>query len=143
MTSFSGLKCLFFGIVVTIVNDIHLCSSSWLLIILASVRLIGMHVALVYRMIFDNDQKNIHQDLSIPLWNSLKNAFLVMNGLQQAFVLYHWTSPWQLWSSMAMIGRLIIPFIGYLLIRRIQAEDLTYLQEVCLGTNRSPAAPRK
>ena len=139
MTTFSGLKFLFVGIVVTIMMDIYLCSSSWLLIILASIRLIGMSMALVYRMIFDYDQKNIHQDLSMTFWNSLKNTFLIMAGFQQAFVLYYCTSLWQFWSSVTMI----IPLIGYFWIRRIQAADLTYLQEVCLGTKYSPAGSRK
>ena len=135
MTYFSGLKFLFFGIVLTIADDIYLSSSSWFLIILASIRLIGMSIALVYRMIFDYDQKNTHQDLSMTFWNSLKSTFLVMAGLQQAFVLYQWAWPLHLWSSIGLVARLIMPFIAYLWIRRIQAEDLSYLQEVCLGTN--------
>jgi hypothetical protein len=138
-----GLKFLSFGIIFTIVADIYVCSSSWILIVLAASRLIGMPIAVVYRMVFDYSDKNIDHEASAHFWNSLTNGFLVVTGVQQACVFYHWTASIPIGSVSYLVGQLCIPLVAYQWIRTIKSTDLRYVQEIGLDINDSKATSRE
>lgn len=130
-----GFKFLFFGILVTIVNDISVSTSSWFLISLACMRLIAMTIALGYQMIFNYYEKHTKQETFGTFWKSLKQVFLILAAVQHSFVWYHLQVPGTFWSGFSILAQLFVPIMVYLWICRIQNEDLSYLQEVCLGTD--------
>lgn len=137
MKFISGFKFLLFGLLLTLITDITVSTSSWFLISLACMRLIGMTSALGYQMIFNYYEKDSNEETLTTFWKSSKQAFLILVAVQQSFVLYHLQVPNNVWAGVTLLVQLSIPIIAYLWIGRIQNEDLSYLQEVCLGTDDS------
>jgi len=120
------------GIIFTISIDLYLSSSSYVLILLAFSRIIGIFIALFYRIIYDNYDKNINYDTKKLFWNPFKNIFTVIAGIEQAFVLYYIKFSLNIWSILYIIEQVSMPLFVYLWIRRIEKENFYFLQHIWL-----------
>jgi hypothetical protein len=120
------------GIIFTILIDLYLSSSSYVLIFLAFSRIIGIVIALFYRSIYDNYDKNINYDTKKLFWNPFKNIFAVIAAIEQAFILYYIKFSLNIWSILYIIEQVSMPLFVYLWIRRIEKENFYFLQHIWL-----------
>jgi uncharacterized membrane protein len=118
------------GIVFTILTDLYLSSTSYRLVFLSVIRIIGIFIALLYRIIYDNYDKNVICDTAKTFWNPFKNTFVVIAAMQQAFVIYHLKFSSDHWSILYIVQQVSMPLFAYLWIRRIQNENLSFFQYV-------------
>lgn len=103
--------------------DFYFSSTDWILTLFAFSRFLAVLFAFVVRII---DEK------SSQFWDFFKNLFVIIAAIQQAFVLYRWTSFADLWAILFVIHQVSMPLFSYLWIRRIQREDLSLLQKIWL-----------
>jgi len=118
------------GIVFTILSDLYLSSSNFVLIFLVFIRIIGIFIALFYRIIYDNYDKNINYDTKKRFWNPFKNIFVTIAAIEQAFVLYYIKFSLNISSILYIIQQVSMPLFVYLWIRRIEKEDFSFLQNI-------------
>ena len=123
---------LLFGIVFTVLIDFYVSSSDYLLVFLAFIRMIGIVIALSYRIIYDNYGKNINYDTTKIFWNPFKNIFVTIAAIEQALIMYYVTFSLNFWSILYIIEQVSMPLIFYLWIRRIQNQDFYSLQNIWL-----------
>jgi hypothetical protein len=118
------------GIVFTILSDLYLSSSNFVLIFLVFIRIIGIFIALFYRIIYDNYDKNINYDTKKRFWNPFKNIFVTIAAIEQAFILYYIKFSLNISSILYIIQQVSMPLFVYLWIRRIEKEDFSFLQNI-------------
>lgn len=120
------------GIFFTILIDLYLSLSSYVLIILTFIRIIGIFIALFYRIIYDNYDKNNHYDTKKNFWIPFKNIFVAIAAIEQAFVIYYLKFSLNIWSILYIIQQVSMPLFTYLWIRRIEKENFDFLQQIWL-----------
>lgn len=119
-----------FGILCTILIDLYLSSSNSRLVSLVILRILGISIAIFYRIIYDNYDKNVNLDTTKTFWTPFKNMFVFMAVIQQAFVMYYITFSFDLLSILFIIQQVSMPLLAYLWIRRIEKENLSFLQSI-------------
>jgi hypothetical protein len=118
------------GVVFTILIDLYLSSTHYVLIFLAFTRILALFIAFFYRIIYDNYDKNFHYDTKKKFWNPLKNTFVIIAAIEQAFVIYYLKFSLNIWSILYLIEQVSIPLFVYLWIRRIEKENFGFLQHI-------------
>ncbi|CAF1020083.1 unnamed protein product [Adineta steineri] len=113
------------GIAFTIFFDLYISSSSYVLILCACIRILSICIAFFYRIIYDNYDNN---DTKKTFWNPFKNIFVVIAAIQQAFVLYYIKFSLNIWIILYIIVQVSMPLFAYLWIRRIERQNLSFLQ---------------
>ncbi|CAF1118746.1 unnamed protein product [Adineta steineri] len=113
------------GIAFTIFFDLYISSSSYVLILCACIRILSICIAFFYRIIYDNYDNN---DTKKTFWNPFKNIFVVIAAIQQAFVLYYINFSLNIWIILYIIVQVSMPLFAYLWIRRIERQNLSFLQ---------------
>ena len=118
------------GLIVTMLMDVYLSSSSYVLILLAFTRIIAIFIAFFYRIIYDNYDENKTCDTTKTFWTPFKNIFTIIGGIEQAFVMHYIKSSWNIWSVLYIIQQVSMPLLVYLWIRRIEKENFSVLQYI-------------
>jgi len=121
-----------FGIVFTILIDLYISSSSYVLSFLAFIRIGAIFIAVFYRIIYDNYDKNVSYDTKKRFWNPFKNIFVAIAAIEQAFVMYYITFSLNFWTILYITEQVSMPLFAYLWIRRIEKENLGFLQYIWL-----------
>jgi hypothetical protein len=127
-----GISFIVIGGLLTMISDAYFSSSSWILLLFAALRTIGIFVALIYRIIYDHCKSTAQKNTALTFWNPFKNLFVVIAAVQQAFVLYHLKSSADLWSILFIVQQMSMPLLAYLWVRRIQREDFRLFQQIWL-----------
>jgi hypothetical protein len=121
-----------FGIVFTILIDLYISSSSYVLSFLAFIRISAIFIAFFYRIIYDNYDKNVNYDTKKRFWNPFKNIFVAIAAIEQAFVMYYIKFSLNFWTILYITEQVSMPLFAYLWIRRIEKENLGFLQYILL-----------
>ncbi|CAM4797524.1 unnamed protein product [Rotaria magnacalcarata] len=132
MEIFPRIYFIFFGILFTIIIDLYLSSSQNALIFLAFTRIIAIFISFFYRIAYDNYDKNVDYDTAKTFWTPFKNLFVIIAVIEQAFVMYHIEFSPNLLSILYIIQQVAMPLFVYLWIRRIEKENLSFLQYIWL-----------
>ena len=127
-----GIYFIVIGGLLTMITDAYFSSSSWMLLLFACLRSIGIFVALIYRIIYEHYETTVPTDTTLTFWNPFKNLFVVVAAVQQAFVLYYLTTSTDFRSILFIVQQVSMPLLAYLWIRRIQREDLSLFQQIWL-----------
>ncbi|CAF0893410.1 unnamed protein product [Adineta ricciae] len=117
-----------FGALVTILLDFYASFSNYALILLTSIRACAMIIAFFYRVIYDTYDAKVDSDTKKSFWNPFKNLFVVIAAIEQAFVISYLKFSSDPWTILFIIQQVSMPLIAYLWIRRIERDDLSFLQ---------------
>ncbi|CAF4266220.1 unnamed protein product [Rotaria socialis] len=121
---------IFFGILFTIIIDLCLSSSQNALIFLTFTRIIAIFISFFYRIAYDNYDKNADYDTAKTFWTPFKNLFVIIAVIEQAFVMYQIKFSSNFLSILYIILQVAMPLFVYLWIRRIEQENLSFLQYI-------------
>lgn len=120
---------IFFGGLITFFLDLYFSLTSSTLLVFAFIRILTLLFAFFYRIIREKDDKRNQINPRTIFWNRLKNIFVIIAAIEQAYVIYYLNFSWNnIWSILHLIEQVSMPLIAYLWIRRVERANFTVLQ---------------